>query len=132
MTPARRRGAPQSPGPDCIEVRGLRVNGHHGVTEAERAEAQPFEVDLDLYLALSPAAAGDDLERTSDYAAAVAAAVAVLQGAPRRLLETLAEDIAAAVLADTKVDVVTVSVRKLRPPVPFTLGSAGVRVSRRR
>jgi dihydroneopterin aldolase len=102
------------------------------VTEAERAEAQPFEVDLDLHLALAPAAAGDDLGRTADYASAVAAAVAVVQGTPRRLLEALAEDIALAVLADVKVDAVTVAIRKLRPPVPFTLGSAGVRVTRRR
>lgn len=130
---ARRRLATQSAlGPDCIEVRGLRVNGQHGVTEAERAEAQPFEVDLDLYLGLAPAAADDELGHTSDYAVAVAAAVAVVQGAPRRLLETLAVHIAAAVLADDKVDAVTVAVRKLRPPVPFTLGSAGVRVTRRR
>jgi dihydroneopterin aldolase len=56
----------------------------------------------------------------------------VVQGTPRRLLEALAEDIALAVLADVKVDAVTVAIRKLRPPVPFTLGSAGVRVTRRR
>jgi dihydroneopterin aldolase len=89
-------------------------------------------VDLDLHVEMSPASAEDDLGRTADYVAAVDAAVVVLHGAPRRLLETLAEDVAAAVLADPKVLAVTVAVRKLRPPVAVTLGSAGVRVTRRR
>ena len=41
---------------DRIEVRGLRVDGVHGVLEQERMHAQPFEVDLDLYLDTVPAA----------------------------------------------------------------------------
>jgi dihydroneopterin aldolase len=129
VTPTR------SPAPlpaDRIEIRGLRVEARHGVTEAERSQAQPFEVDLDLHLDLSAAAADDALVLTADYAAAVDAAVSVLHGPPRQLLETLAEDIAAALLADPQVAAVTVAVRKLRPPVPVALASAGVRVTRRR
>jgi len=132
VTPSRSRRPSQASPADRIEIRGLRVEARHGATEAEQAEAQPFEVDLDLHLELSAAAADDDLEATADYAAAVDAAVAVLQGPPRRLLETLAEDVAAAVLADRKLTAVTVAVRKLRPPLQVALGSAGVRLTRRR
>jgi dihydroneopterin aldolase len=117
---------------DRIELRGLRVDAVHGVHEEERRAPQPFEVDLDLELDTADAAATDDLERTADYAAAVSAAAAVLAGPPRQLLETLASDIATAVLADPRVAAVTVAVRKLRPPVPEPLASAGVRLTRRR
>ena len=50
-----------TPGPapdgDRIEVRGLRLDGVHGVLEDERRAPQPFEVDLDLYLDTTTAAA---------------------------------------------------------------------------
>jgi dihydroneopterin aldolase len=115
---------------DRIELRGLRVDGVHGVHEEERAAPQPFEVDLDLHLDLSDAAVADELGRSADYAAAVAAAAAVVAGPPRRLLETLAEEIATAVLRDPRIDAVTVVLRKLEPPVPEELGSAGVRMTR--
>ena len=122
-----------APGPgDRIEIRGLTVEAVHGVSAEERAAPQPFEVDLDLHVDVAGAASTDALERTADYAAAVSAAAGVLAGPPRQLLETLAADIAAAVLADPAVTAVTVSVRKLRPPVPERLGSAGVRITRSR
>lgn len=117
---------------DRIEIRGLRLEAVHGVDDEERRAPQPLEVDLDLHLSLSEAAAHDELSRTADYAAAVEAALSVVGGAPRHLLETLAADVAEAVLADRRVAAVTVAVRKLRPPVPHQLGSAGVRITRRR
>jgi len=120
-------------GSDCVEIRGLRVEAVHGVGEAERRSPQPFEVDLDLYLDDGGAASRpDDLTATADYAAAIEVAAQVLEGRPRHLLETLAEEIAAAVLADPHLSAVTVWVRKLHPPVPRDLRSAAVRITRRR
>lgn len=120
-------------GGDCVEIRGLRVEAVHGVAEAERRSPQPFEVDLDLYLAAPGlAAASDDLSATADYAAAIEAAAQVLEGAPRHLLETLAEDVASAVLADPHLSGVTVWVRKLRPPVARDLRTSAVRITRHR
>ena len=50
-----------------------------------------------------------------------------------QLLERLAERIAEVVLAvDPAVDAVTVTVRKLRPPVPQHLATSGVRIARGR
>lgn len=117
---------------DRIEVRGLRVDGVHGVLEDERARAQPFEVDLDLYLDTAPAGSHDDLALTADYAAAVDAAAAVIAGPPRSLLESLAGDIATRLLDDRRVEAVTVTVRKLRPPLALEVDTTGVRVHRRR
>lgn len=123
---------PGDAGGDRVEIRGLRVEAVHGVGEQERSSPQPFELDLDLYLRQSAAAAHDELGRTADYARALDAVRDVLAGPPRQLLETLAEEVAAAVLADEAVAAVTVAVRKLAPPVPQTLASAGVRITRRR
>jgi 7,8-dihydroneopterin aldolase/epimerase/oxygenase len=117
---------------DRIEVRGLRVEAVHGVLEAEREHPQPFEMDLDLYLDVDGAAHSDDLEHTADYRRAVDAAVAVLCGPPRRLLESLAGAVADAVLADPRVDEVGVTLRKLRPPLSHDVASTGVRIRRRR
>ena len=117
---------------DRIEIRGLVAEAVHGVAETERHAPQPFEVDLDLHLDLGPAGAADDLSATADYAAAVSAVMAVLRGPHRSLLETLAEEMATAVLADPRVEAVTVAVRKLAPPVPERIRSAGVRITRRR
>lgn len=114
---------------DRIEVRGLVVEAVHGATPEELLAPQPFEVDLDIEVAPS---AGDDLGSTVDYGVAVGVVAEVLGGPPRHLLETLAEEIAAGVLADERATQVTVSVRKLRPPVPATLVSAGVRLTRTR
>jgi len=120
------------PGGDRIEVRGLRLDGVHGVLAQERAAPQPFEIDLDLFLDTSPAAATDDLGTTADYAAAADAAAAVMAGPPHDLLESLAAAIAGAVLGDPRVEGVTVVVRKLRPPLAYAVASTGVRVHRRR
>ena len=127
--PSRTAGGPPS---DVVEVRGLRVEAVHGVLPEERRAPQPFELDLDLVLDTAPAAAADDLALSADYAAAVEAAVAVLAGPPRQLLETLAADVAAAVLDDRRVSAVTVVVRKLRPPLAQAVASTGVRIHRTR
>ena len=120
------------PPPDVIELRGLRVLGRHGCLPEEQERDQPFEVDLDVVVDLSAAGRSDDLTDTLDYGAVVAAAAGVVAGEPSALLERVAERIAEAVLADTRVDAVTIAVRKLRPPVPADLATAGVRITRSR
>lgn len=119
-----------APGGAVVELRGLRVVATHGVLAEERARPQPFELDLDVELAGGAAAASDRLDDTVDYATVVAAATAAATGPPRQLLEALAADVADAVLDLPGVAAVTVTVRKLRPPVPADLRSAGVRIRR--
>jgi 7,8-dihydroneopterin aldolase/epimerase/oxygenase len=122
---------------DTIELRGLRVVGRHGVLDEEHLRAQPFEVDLDLEVDLRPAGRTDALADTVDYGAVTESVAGVIAGEHSDLLEHLAERIAraafeAAGAGGVHVETVTVTVRKLRPPVPFDLASAGVRVRRGR
>jgi 7,8-dihydroneopterin aldolase/epimerase/oxygenase len=118
---------------DRIELRGLRIAGVVGVLPHEQAQAQPLELDLDLGLDLATAGASDDLGDTVDYGAVCTAVEAVVVASSYALLEALAERIAATVLAaDDRLLDVTVSVRKLRPPVAQQLDTSGVRLTRTR
>ncbi len=82
---------------------------------------------------LDPAAGTDDLADTIDYGSVCDAVVAVVGASAVALLEHLAQRIADAVLdVDGRIDAVVVVVRKLRPPVPHDLASAGVRLTRSR
>lgn len=118
---------------DRIELRGLRIAGVVGVLPHEQAQAQPLELDLDLGLDLAPAGASDDLGDTVDYGAVCTAVEAVVFASSYALLEALAERVAATVLAaDDRLLDVTVSVRKLRPPVAQQLDTSGVRLTRMR
>ena len=117
---------------DRIELRGLRLVGTHGVLPEEHERAQPFEVDLDLELDLAKAGRSDALGDTIDYGSVAEAVAAVVEGPHSDLLEHLADRIADAALdaGAPLATAVTVSVRKLRPPVPFELASAGVTITR--
>ena len=118
---------------DRLSLRGLRVLGTHGVLPEERERAQPFEIDLDVEADLSAAGRSDALADTLDYAALADLAAAVVTGKHAELLEHLAYEIAGALLAAAPAAAaVTVTVRKLRPPVPLDLASAAVTITRRR
>ena len=118
---------------DHIELRGLRVLGRCGAAAAERAVPQPLEIDLDLRTDLAAAAAADDLALTVDYGRVCDVVADAISGEAVTLLEHLALCIADALLADDgRIDVIDVVVRKLRPPVPHALASAGVRLVRSR
>jgi dihydroneopterin aldolase len=106
--------------------------GRHGVAPEERAEAQPFEVDLVLRLDLSHPAETDDLADTINYASLFELAREVVEGRSFQLIEALAGAIADAVLAAHRVDDVEVRVRKPRAPLPGALETVEVRIRRTR
>ena len=115
---------------DVIELRGLRAAGICGALPEERERPQPIEVDLDVVADLALAGRTDELDDTIDYGALCDVVERVVTTSDCRLLEHLAERIAEVVLADGRVVEVTVSVRKLRPPVPQLLDTSGVRITR--
>jgi dihydroneopterin aldolase len=117
---------------DRITVRGMRFMGRHGVTAEERAEPQPFEVDVVLRLDLSRPAASDDLADTVDYAAVFVLVRQIVDGRSFHLLEALAAAIAEAVLATFPVDEVEARVRKPKAPLPGAFDTVEVRLRRRR
>jgi dihydroneopterin aldolase len=116
---------------DRIRLAGLRLLGVPGALPEELGRPQPFEVDVDLVADLTGAGRTDSLADTVDYGAVVAAVERIVVGENHRLLERLATRIADDVLeVDPRITAVTVTVRKLRPPVPADLAWAGVTITR--
>ncbi|HLS64689.1 MAG TPA: 2-amino-4-hydroxy-6-hydroxymethyldihydropteridine diphosphokinase [Ruania sp.] len=120
--PAGAHGADAAGNLDQIRLTGLGGIGHHGVLAEERRDGQPFLADLVLAVDTRAAALGDDLSRTVDYAEVAQQVVAVIEGDPVDLIETLAGRIAGVALAHESVQAVTVTVHKPEAPVgvPFT------------
>lgn len=117
---------------DRITIRGLYAYGYHGVLPAERAAGQDFFLDAVLAVDTRPAAAGDDLSRTADYAALAGRLAAIMSGEPAALIETLAARLAAACLAEPAVHEAQVTVHKPDAPVGQPVQDITVTVTRGR
>jgi len=117
---------------DRIVLRRMVFYGRHGYTDEERAEPQPFEVDVELMLNLQPAGLDDDIEKTADYARAFEIARELVEATNFHLIEAIAEGIAHELLRVLPVNEVGVRVRKLRVPVTGTLDHAEVEIWRTR
>lgn len=116
---------------DRIELQGMSFRGRHGVGDGERARAQEFRVDVELEADLEVAGRSDRLEDTVDYTKVRAAAKEVIEGPPRKLLESLATDIACRVLELARVEAVAVRVTK-RPASMEPIAGASVHIRRTR
>ncbi|AXI87083.1 dihydroneopterin aldolase [Streptomyces sp. ETH9427] len=117
---------------DRVALSGLRARGHHGVFPKEREEGQTFLVDLVLGLDTRPAAADDDLTRTVHYGIVAEEVVAVVEGEPVNLVETLAERIAQVCLKHDVVREVEVRVHKPDAPITVPFDDVTVTITRSR
>lgn len=118
---------------DRIMLDGMRFYGYHGVNPEERILGQPYLVDLAAEMDLRPAGQSDRLEDTVSYSHIYRAVQSIVEGEPRQLLESVAEAIAAQVLADFPLDAVTVTVKKPNPPVRgSSIRQSAVRIRRAR
>jgi 7,8-dihydroneopterin aldolase/epimerase/oxygenase len=116
--------------PDRIELRGLRVRGHHGVYEHERRDGQDFVVDITVWLDLTAAARSDRLRDTLDYGALAQRAAAIVGGPACNLIEAVAGRVADDVFADVRVQTVEVVLHKPQAPIPLEFADVAV-VARR-
>jgi dihydroneopterin aldolase len=120
---------------DRIVLSNMVFQGRHGVGDGERAQVQPFEVDVEIHLDLRPAGLADDLSKTVDYRDVFEICRSIVEAPSRQLIETLAESIAEAVLqrsAAAGATQIVVRVRKPKAPLPGRLDHAAVEVTRRR
>lgn len=117
---------------DRIELVGLSVRGHHGVFDHERRDGQEFRLDLTVWADQRAAATSDDLADTIDYGALAQTAATIIAGPPRDLIETVAAEIAEAVLADSRITAVQVRLHKPSAPIPLTFDDVAVVITRER
>ncbi len=97
---------------DSIHIQGLDLPVRIGVPDDERAAWQVLSADLTLRPRLKFEEMRDELDQTIDYQAVAQAVKALAAARPRRLIETLAAEIAALVLEDFGAVAVSVTLRK--------------------
>jgi FolB domain-containing protein len=99
-----------------ILIDSLRVKTQIGVPDAERLEPQEIEIDIRIQPIKSFSKMQDDIALTVDYAA-VCQRVSELCGArPRRLIESLAQEIGDLILKEFAATLVEVEIRKFILP----------------
>ncbi|MEA2272770.1 MAG: 7,8-dihydroneopterin aldolase/epimerase/oxygenase [Solirubrobacteraceae bacterium] len=113
-----------------IEITGLSLYTHHGVTPAEREVGQRLVLDIRLDVGECDATVTDMLEDTIDYAEVTQLVALVAQQRSYKTLERLCTAIADRLLADFTVESVWVKAAKPDPPLPLPVEEVSVEVWR--
>lgn len=114
---------------DHIRIRGLRLVTRIGVPDEERARPQSVVAHVSITLSKSFKGFDDRIEHTIDYYRVSERLRDVAAEGERRLIETLAEDLAAAVIGFEGVSAVTLAVEKF---ILADCESVGVEITRAR
>jgi 7,8-dihydroneopterin aldolase/epimerase/oxygenase len=113
-----------------IEITGLSLFTHVGVTAAEREVGQRLLLDLRIDVADCDATVTDRIEDTVDYAQVCDAANLVAQQRSYKTLERLCAAIAERLLDQYDTHAVWVKAAKPEPPLPLPVGEVSVEVWR--
>jgi dihydroneopterin aldolase len=116
---------------DIILLEGIQIPAALGVTAAERRMRRPVTLDLEVERDLREAGRTDQIRQTIHYKRIFEVVEDVAANHEHRLVESLGERIAEAILAKFDVDAVTVTVRKPKP-IAGVLDYAGIRITRGR
>jgi dihydroneopterin aldolase len=115
---------------DIILLEGIQIPAALGVTAAERRMRRPVTLDLEVATDLRAAGRSDQIRQTIHYEHIFEVVEDVAANHQHRLVESLGERIAAAILAKFDVTAVTVTVRKPKP-IAGVLDYAGIKITRR-
>lgn len=116
---------------DRVFIEGLEVECVIGTQPWERGMLQTLRLDLEIEAYCRPAGMSDDLSRALDYAAVAAAVRAAVEASSHRLIEAVAEQVAALVLRDFSV-AQAITVRVTKTGVVPDAQAVGVAITRRR
>jgi FolB domain-containing protein len=98
--------------PDTIEIRRLRLETHIGVPDEERVTRQVLLATLRMIPSHGFDELDDDISRTVDYHQVALEVQALAGNHPRKLIETLAAEIAAFLLEKHPLRHVSVTLEK--------------------
>ncbi len=111
-----------------VEIVGLSVYTHHGVTEAEREVGQRLVFDVELELGESDATVTDRLEDTVDYGEVCEQVYLAAQERSYRTLERLCSAVADRLMDRYGGESVTVRAAKPEPPIALPVDEVAVEV----
>lgn len=98
--------------PDVVKIRGLEIPTFIGVPDEERADQQVLQVHLDMVPEVDFSSLNDEIEGGVDYYEVSLRLKELALSKPRKLIETLAEDLANVVLEEFSVAKVRVEIEK--------------------
>ncbi len=122
-----REGASESV---TVEISGLSLYTHHGLTEAEQEVGQRLVLDLRLDIGETDATVTDSIEDTVDYAEVCQLVALIAQQRSHKTLERLCSTIADRLLADYELEGVWVKAAKPEPPIALSVDEVSVEVWR--
>ena len=111
-----------------IEIVGLSVYTHHGVTEAEREVGQRLVFDVEMELGSSDATVTDRLEDTVDYGEVCEQVYLAAQERSYKTLERLCSAVADRLIDRYGGESVTVRAAKPEPPLALPVEEVAVEV----
>ena len=118
-------------GPEvAIELAGLSLFTHIGVSAAEREVGQRLLLDLRLEIGECDATVTDRVEDTVDYGEVCQTVALVAQQRSYKTLERLCTAIADRLLSDYEAESVWVRAAKPEPPIPLPVQEVSVEVVR--
>jgi dihydroneopterin aldolase len=112
-----------------VELRGLSIFTHHGVTEAEREVGQRLEFDVGFDVPDCDAVLTDRLEDTIDYAEACDIVALAATERSYRTLERLCKVIGERLMERFRCEHVRVRAAKPEPPLPLAMQEVAVEVT---
>ena len=113
-----------------IEVTGLSLYTHHGVSAAEREIGQRLVLDVRFDVGEPDALITDRVEDTVDYGEVCQVIALIAQQRSYKTLERLCSAIADRLLEDFDAEEVWVKATKPEPPIPLPVESVSVEVWR--
>jgi len=117
---------------DWLRLVGIQAYGHLGVTSKERDLGQRVEADVEIAYEQSARRRPDSLEACVDYEELGRLVRAQIEMSRCKLIETLAEEVALALLEEFQTPRVRVRLRKLHIPVAGFSGVPEVEIERAR
>ena len=112
-----------------IELRGLSIYTHHGVSDAEREVGQRLEFDVSFDVPDCDAVLTDRLEDTVDYAEVCDIVALAATERSYRTLERLAKVIGERLMERFRCEHVRVRASKPEPPLPLAMQEVAVEVT---
>jgi 7,8-dihydroneopterin aldolase/epimerase/oxygenase len=115
-----------------VELSGLSIYTHHGVTDAEQEIGQRLLIDVSFDVPDCDAVLTDRLEDTIDYAEVADIVALAATERSYRTLERLAGVIGERLMERFGSDIVRVRAAKPEPPLPVAIEEVAVEVARER
>jgi 7,8-dihydroneopterin aldolase/epimerase/oxygenase len=115
-----------------VDLRGISIYTHHGVSDAEQEVGQRLEFDLSFDVPDCDAVLTDRIEDTIDYSEVCDIVVLAATERSYRTLERLAQVIGERLVERYGCESVRVRASKPEPPLPLSIQEVGVEVTQER